>query len=65
MIPAHRVGADVGDASGLPAAGEELQPRCRRPYVADGCSLSCAVIAAGTAVRWDRYWRQYRIGECR
>lgn len=36
--------------------------RCTLP---DGRSLSCAVIAAGAAVRWDRYWRQYRMGECR
>jgi len=31
----------------------------------DGRSLSCAVIAAGAAVRWDRYWRRYRMGDCR
>jgi endonuclease YncB( thermonuclease family) len=36
--------------------------RCTLP---DGRSLSCAVIAAGAAVRWDRYWLQYRMGECR
>jgi endonuclease YncB( thermonuclease family) len=36
--------------------------RCTLP---DGRSLSCAVIASGAAVRWDRYWRQYRMGECR
>jgi endonuclease YncB( thermonuclease family) len=36
--------------------------RCTLP---DGRSLSCAAIAAGAAVRWDRYWRQYRMGECR
>jgi endonuclease YncB( thermonuclease family) len=36
--------------------------RCTLP---DGRSLSCAVIAAGAAVRWDRYWRQYGMGECR
>lgn len=35
--------------------------RCTLP---DGRSLSCAAIAAGAAVRWDRYWRQYRMGEC-
>lgn len=35
--------------------------RCTLP---DGRSLSCAVIAAGAAVRWDRYWRRYRMGEC-
>ena len=36
--------------------------RCTLP---DGRSLSCAVIAAGAAVRWDRYWRRYRLGACR
>lgn len=36
--------------------------RCTLP---DGRSLSCAAIAAGAAVRWHRYWRQYRMGECR
>ncbi|MES3091399.1 hypothetical protein O6027_07310 [Sphingomonas aerolata] len=36
--------------------------RCALP---DGRSLSCAVIASGAAVRWDRYWRQYRLGGCR
>ncbi|MBB4154133.1 endonuclease YncB(thermonuclease family) [Sphingomonas jinjuensis] len=36
--------------------------RCTLP---DGRSLSCAAIAAGAAVRWDRYWRRYRMGECR
>lgn len=36
--------------------------RCTLP---DGRSLSCAVIAAGAAVRWDRYWRQYGMGACR
>lgn len=36
--------------------------RCTLP---DGRSLSCAVIAAGAAVRWDRHWRQYGMGECR
>lgn len=36
--------------------------RCTLP---DGRSLSCAVIAAGAAVRWDRYWRQYRMAACR
>lgn len=36
--------------------------RCTLP---DGRSLSCATIAAGAAVRWDRYWRRYRMGECR
>ena len=36
-----------------------------RCTLADGRSLSCAVIAAGAATRWERYWRQYRLGGCR
>jgi endonuclease YncB( thermonuclease family) len=36
--------------------------RCTLP---DGRSLSCAAIAAGGAVRWDRYWRRYRMRQCR
>ncbi|MEG3086076.1 hypothetical protein U1739_01780 [Sphingomonas sp. PB4P5] len=35
-----------------------------RCTLADGRSLSCAVIAAGAAVRWDSYWRRYRMGDC-
>lgn len=36
---------------------------CRLPR--DGW-LSCAIIAGGAAVRWDRYWREYRLGNrCR
>lgn len=35
--------------------------RCRLP---DGRDLSCAVLAAGAATRWDRYWRRYRMAPC-
>lgn len=35
-----------------------------RCTLADGRSLSCLVIASGAAVRWDRYWRQYHMGDC-
>lgn len=35
--------------------------RCTLP---DGRSLSCATIAAGAAVRWDTYWRRYKMGDC-
>ncbi len=35
--------------------------RCRLP---DGRDLSCAVIMAGAAARWDRYWRRYGMGRC-
>ncbi len=30
-----------------------------------GVDLSCALIAAGAAVRWDSYWRRYRMAPCR
>lgn len=36
--------------------------RCTLP---DGRSLSCAALASRAATRWDRYWCQYRMGECR
>ncbi len=35
--------------------------RCRLP---DGRDLSCAVLAAGAATRWDRYLRRYNLGAC-
>ena len=41
---------------------QRLVARCTLP---DGRSLSCATLAAGAAVRWDWYWRRYRMGECR
>ena len=31
----------------------------------NGVDLSCASIAAGAAVRWERYWVAYRMGVCR
>ena len=30
----------------------------------DGRRLECAVIAAGAAVRWNRYWVRYRMRPC-
>lgn len=36
--------------------------RCR---FADGRDLSCAILAAGAATRWDSYWRRYRMPGCR
>ena len=36
--------------------------RCTLP---DGRSLSCAAIAGGAAIRWNRYWRRYGMGDCR
>ena len=41
---------------------KRIVARCTLP---DGRSLSCAAIAAGAAVRWDSYWRRYRMGDCR
>lgn len=41
---------------------QRVVARCTLP---DGRSLSCAAIAAGAAVRWDSYWRRYKMGECR
>ena len=29
-----------------------------------GVDLSCKLIAAGAAVRWDRYWTRYGMGRC-
>lgn len=41
---------------------KRIVARCTLP---DGRSLSCATIAAGAAVRWNRDWRKYEMGECR
>jgi endonuclease YncB( thermonuclease family) len=30
----------------------------------DGQRLECAVIAAGAGVRWERYWRAYKLPRC-
>lgn len=35
-----------------------------RCWFPDGRDLSCAIILAGGAVRWDRYWRRYRMPAC-
>ncbi len=34
---------------------------CSLPSVA---RLSCAIIASGAAVRWDRWWKQYGLEGC-
>lgn len=39
------------------AGGSRTAAWCRSPKVGD---LSCALIKAGGAVRWPRYWRQHR-----
>ncbi|ODP39291.1 thermonuclease family protein [Sphingomonas turrisvirgatae] len=36
-----------------------------RCWLSDNRSLSCAVIARGAATRWESFWREYRMGECR
>lgn len=41
---------------------QRVVARCTLP---DGRSLTCATIAAGAAVRWDSYWRRYKMGDCR
>jgi len=47
------------------ATGKSYSRVVARCMLPDGRSLSCAAIASGAAVRWDRYWRQYRMGDCR
>jgi hypothetical protein len=39
------------------AGGSRTAAWCRSPIVGD---LSCAVIRAGGAVRWPRFWREHR-----
>lgn len=46
---------------GIEPSYARIVARCRLP---DGRDLSCAVIAAGTATRWDRYWRRYNMAPC-
>ncbi len=36
-----------------------------RCWLPDRRSLSCAVIAAGAGWRWESFWRDYRMGDCR
>lgn len=31
---------------------------------ADGRDLSCAILKAGAATRWDSYWRRYNMPDC-
>jgi endonuclease YncB( thermonuclease family) len=44
----------VSDGS---AGGSRTAAWCRSPVFGD---LSCAVVRAGGAVRWPRYWREHR-----
>jgi endonuclease YncB( thermonuclease family) len=60
-----RVEPDGGQALGLSAAGTSYSRVVARCTLPDGRSLSCAILAAGAAVRWDSYWRRYLMGECR
>lgn len=41
---------------------QRVVARCTLP---DGRSLTCAVMAHGAAVRWQTYWRRYKLQECR
>lgn len=47
------------------ATGKSYSRVVARCMLPDGRSLSCAVLAAGAAVRWESYWRRYGMGECR
>ena len=38
-----------------------LVASCRLP---DRRRLECALLDAGSVVRWDRYWREYRLPGC-
>jgi endonuclease YncB( thermonuclease family) len=40
-----------------PAGGSRTAAWCRSPVFGD---LSCAVVKAGGALRWQRYWREHR-----
>ena len=40
-----------------PAGGNRTGAWCR---LADGRDLSCAMVATGTVLRWQRYWRGHR-----
>lgn len=71
--PGHPCPAATGEAARAVlarlAAGRRLACRpvgvsydrvaafCRRP---DGMDLSCAMVATGTAARWDRHWGNHR-----
>ncbi|QEA16061.1 hypothetical protein FRF71_07895 [Novosphingobium ginsenosidimutans] len=39
------------------AGGSRTAAWCTSPTVGD---LSCAMVQSGTALRWDRYWRDHR-----
>jgi endonuclease YncB( thermonuclease family) len=48
------VGPTMQCVSNGPAGGNRTAAWCT---LADGRDLSCAAIATGTMLRWDRYWR--------
>ena len=41
------------------AKGSRTAAWCNSPTAGD---LSCAMVASGTAAKWDRYWRGHRCG---
>ena len=45
--------------------GKSYKRVVARCTLEDGRSLSCALIAHGAAVKWDRWWRKYHMGVCR
>lgn len=55
----------LGKALDCRPVGRSYQRVVARCTLPDGRSLSCALIAAGAAIRWDSYWRRYKMGECR
>ncbi len=55
----------LGKALGCRPVDRSYQRVVARCTLPDGRSLSCALIAAGAATRWDIYWRRYKMGECR
>jgi len=58
-------GLTIGKRLSCQPTGKSYSRIVARCTLPDGRSLSCAAIAGGAAVRWDRYWRQYRMGECK
>ena len=55
----------LGKALSCQPVGRSYQRVVARCTLPDGRSLSCALIAAGAAARWDSYWRRYKMGGCR
>ena len=61
-IAARLVLGKALDCRPVDRSWKRIVARCDLP---DGRSVSCALIAAGAATRWDSYWRRYKMGGCR